>query len=123
MNRLIPLGLALLLATAASAAIAQEPLTRAQVIADLKEAQRTGDLVTGYSGLRQNEIAPERFPPKPAQPGKTRQQVREELAEALRTGDIVTGYSGLKRHEINPSLYAAARARTPEVLAQTRPQP
>lgn len=56
---------AFLLATAfaLAGAHAHEPVTRAQVLAEYQEAQRTGDLLApGDSGLKLNELYPSRYP-------------------------------------------------------------
>jgi energy-converting hydrogenase Eha subunit B len=102
--------------------------TRAQVRAELAEAQRTGDIVAGKdagadeftSGAfrKLNELNPAAYPAKPAVIGKTRAQVRAELAEAQRTGNIVASrdagdeYSaanGRLLSDVYPNLYPATR--------------
>ncbi|HZV66131.1 MAG TPA: DUF4148 domain-containing protein [Telluria sp.] len=42
------------------------PLTRAQVRAELAEAQRTGDIIYGLNGEKLNELFPDRYPTRPA---------------------------------------------------------
>ncbi|MBK7000122.1 MAG: DUF4148 domain-containing protein [Rhodoferax sp.] len=83
--------------------------TRAQVVAELEEAQRTGDIVLpGTPGGRKlNELYPERYPAKAVPPGKTRAQVIAELEEAQRTGDIVVSgnVGGRKLNELYPDRY------------------
>jgi predicted RNase H-like HicB family nuclease len=79
--------------------------TREQVKAELAEAIRTGDVTFGEADRKLNEIAPQRYPAKPAVVGKTRQQVRAELQDAVRTGDIDVGEIGLKLNEIAPQRY------------------
>lgn len=89
--------------------------TRAQVLAELAEAQRTGDIVVnvGANGnsKKLNELYPERFPAKTVAQGKTRAQVLSELAEAQRTGDIVVnvGANGnsKKLNELFPERYSS----------------
>lgn len=80
--------------------------TRAQVHAELLEAQRTGDIAvsdsftdpsglgTGLglgSGNKVKDLYPNRYPATPVSAGKTRAQVQAELMEAQRTGDIAVG--------------------------------
>ncbi len=110
----------------AKAAIAGK--TRAQVRAELADAQRTGDIVAGKDAAsdefssgafkKLNELNPAAYPAKAAVTGKTRAQVRAELAEALRTGDIVadkdvsdeyTAANGHKLNDIYPNLYPATQ--------------
>jgi ribosomal protein L30E len=92
---------------AAGTAGAQEGKTRAQVVAELEEAIKSGDVITGDLGLKRNEVAPASYAAKIQLPGKSREQVRAELADALRTGDIVTGEQGLKRNEVSAAFHAA----------------
>ncbi|MDF1480496.1 DUF4148 domain-containing protein [Extensimonas sp. H3M7-6] len=88
-----------------SSAFAQ--LTREQVIADLIQAQRTGNIATGIDGNKKlNELVPPRYASQQAAQGKTRAQVRAELIEAQRTGDIPTGLDGNKTmRELDPGRY------------------
>ncbi|MFZ3127103.1 MAG: DUF4148 domain-containing protein [Rhodoferax sp.] len=95
--------------------------TRAQVKAELAEAQRTGDIVVSANagdelgvGRKLNEVAPATYTPAKADPqGKTRAQVKAELAEAQRNGDIVVGNSGdelgtgRKLNQVFPARYSA----------------
>ncbi len=92
--------------------------TRAQVQTELAEAKRTGDLASGYSGEKLNELYPSMYPVKPPAQGKTRDGVRAELAEAIRNGDLVVGYTGKKLNELYPSRYPAQ----PHVAGKTREQ-
>ncbi|RFO96647.1 hypothetical protein DIC66_11525 [Rhodoferax lacus] len=100
--------------------------TREEVLAELVEAQRTGDIVASNgqedSGKKLNELYPERYPAKATTAGRTRQQVLDELAEAQRTGDIVAGNghedSGKKLNELYPERYPAKAA----VAGKTRQQ-
>lgn len=112
-----------------SHACAQTPLTRAEVVAQYQEAQRTGDLLApGDSGLKLNEVAPDRYPTAAAAPSLTREQVVAELQAAIRTGDVLApGDSGLKLNEAYPQRYAKARAEAAQTRAVaatpcTRPQ-
>ena len=80
--------------------------TRAEVVAELQEARRTGDIVVGDIGLTQYEINPRNFPARAVAQGKTREQVRAEFAEAVRSGDIVAnGETGQTLRELYPQRY------------------
>jgi hypothetical protein len=101
--------------------------TRAQVLAELAEARRTGDIAaskdaasdefTTGAGRKLNELYPASYPGKTAETGKTRAQVQAELSEARRTGDIVaskdvgvdeyTASTGRKLNELFPNAYPA----------------
>jgi hypothetical protein len=118
---------ALLVLTAlASTAHAEAPKTREQVKAELREAIRTGDmLATGDSGLKLNELYPDRYPHVAAVAAKTRAEVQSELAEAVRAGTMVAaGEGGLTLRDEFPQRYpavAVAPGRTrEEVVAETR---
>ena len=99
----------LLLAAIGTTAQAQSEKTREQVKAELMEAIRTGDvLANGESGLKLNELYPQRYPHAPVAIGATRAQVKSELAEAIRTGDMIaSGDSGLRLNEEFPQRYPA----------------
>lgn len=106
----ITLTLAALVAGNAMAADASASNTRDQVVAELVQAQRTGDILAqGNSGKLLNELFPSQYPAKAAAPGKTREQVVAELEEAQRTGDIqaIGGNSSKKLNALNPSQYPA----------------
>lgn len=63
--------------------------TRDQVLAELAEAQRTGDIYAyGDSGKKLNELRPDLYPAKAVQQGKTRAQVQAELIQAQRSGEF-----------------------------------
>jgi len=115
----------LLLAAIASVAHAEAPKTREQVKAELKEAIRTGDVLAGGdSGLKMNELYPQRYP-HVAVETKTRAEVRTELAAAMREGTIVpAGEGGMTLRDEFPQRYptvAVAPGRTrEEVVAETR---
>ncbi len=97
--------------------------TRAEVMADLSESKRTGNITAptlasmdyaGYGNAKLNEIFPSRYPAVAAAPSKTRAEVRTELAEAQRTGDIqadnleslvYAGIPGLKLKDVHPTQY------------------
>ena len=101
------LTLATLSAGQALAADPGMPKTRAEVLQELEEAKRTGDIpANDESGLKLNEEFPQRYPPKAKGPSLTREQVRQELKEAQRTGEIpANDESGLQMHEEFPSRY------------------
>ena len=104
--------IALLVATlgsgyAVAADTASQGVTRAQVLAELADAQRTGDIMDYQSGKKLNELHPQLYPAKAAVQGATREQVQNELIEAKRTGDIVDSKSGKKLNELYPQLYPA----------------
>jgi len=92
---------------AAAAGTAPQSVSRAQVLAELAEAQRTGDIVDGKTDKKLNELYPSLYPAKAAVQGKTREQVLAELTEARRTGDIVDGKTDKKLNELYPNLYPA----------------
>jgi len=112
----------LLLAAIASVAHAEAPKTREQVKAELKEAIRTGDVLAGGdSGLKMNELYPQRYP-HVAVETKTRAEVKTELAAAMREGTIVpAGEGGMTLRDEFPQRYptvAVAPGRTREEVAQ-----
>jgi len=108
-----------LLAASASGANAQT--TRAEVRAAYAEAVRTGDVMApGDSGLKLNELYPQRYPRAPAASGRTREEVKAELAQAVREGDVVAaGELELTARELHPERYPAAQV---VALGKTRAQ-
>ena len=106
-----------------AAVVAVSNRTRAQVVADMKEAKRTGNIAAptltsmdyaGYGTAKMNEIFPSRYPAQAEVAGKTRAEVRTELAEAQRTGDmqadttlslLYTGIPGQKLKDLYPTKY------------------
>jgi hypothetical protein len=116
----------LLLAAIAFVVHAEAPKTREQVKAELKEAVRTGDVYAGGdSGLRLNELYPQRYPRIVPESAKTRAEVQAELAAAMREGTIVpAGEGGMSLRNLFPQRYpavAVAPGRTREqVVAETR---
>lgn len=115
---------AFLLATAfaLAGAHAHEPVTRAQVLAEYQEAQRTGDLLApGDSGLKLNELYPDWYLWPASTPAKTRAQVVAELQAATRSGDMLAaGDTGMKENERHPERYPAAAAAAGETREQVR---
>ena len=97
--------------------------TRADVIAELAEARRTGDIMASTettinfgntTAAKLNEVFPSRYPAVAAVPTKTRAEVRTELAEAQRTGDlpdsnleslVYAGVPGQKLKDVYPTQY------------------
>ncbi|MNT46167.1 hypothetical protein D3C72_1827940 [compost metagenome] len=80
-----------LTAAVAGHAVAAEPsagLTRAQVQADLAEAQRTGNIVEGEFSQPRNVLHPQQYPAQPKAEGKTRAQVIAELEQARASGEL-----------------------------------
>lgn len=94
----------LLLAALGTSAQAQSGKTREQVRAELAEAIRTGNvLANGDTGLKLNELYPQRYPHSAAAVVATRAQVKADLAGAVRTGDVIaSGETGLKLNEQFP---------------------
>lgn len=123
--RFIRTATCLLLAAIASVAHAEAAKTREQVKAELSEAIRTGDVYAGGdSGLKMNELYPQRYPHVAAQT-KTRAEVQAELAAAMRDGTMVAaGEGGMTLRDEFPQRYpavAVAPGRTrEEVVAETR---
>jgi hypothetical protein len=106
MNRTLTTAIALALTTlAAGNALAAEPVgkTRAEVRAELVQAQRTGDIVDS-EGQKLNALFPGQYPAQAQAAGKTRAEVQIELIEAQRTGDIVDS-EGQKLNALFPSQY------------------
>lgn len=80
-----------LTAAVAGQAMAAEPaagLTRAQVLAELAEAQRTGAIMEGETGMPLNALYPQQYPAKQQAAGKTRAQVIAELEQARANGQL-----------------------------------
>jgi hypothetical protein len=123
--RLTRTATCLLLAAIASVAHAESPNTREQVKAELQEAIRTGDVYAGGdSGLKMNELYPQRYPHVAAQT-KSRGEVQAELAAARRDGTMVAAGEGLMtlRDEFPqryPAVDAAPGRTREEVVAETR---
>ena len=124
----VTVSLALVAAVMGANAYAADTVgkTRAQVLAELADAQRTGDIVatqaSGGPGVKLNELYPADYPAKTAAAGKTRAQVQAELAEAQRTGDIRVskdaGAPGATLYDLNKSAYPARVAAPGKTRAQ-----
>ena len=91
-------------------AYAQAPLMRADVVAQYGDAVRTGDvLAPGDSGMKLNELYPDRYPKVISATPLTRDQVVAELQAAIRSGEVVApGESGMKMNELFPRRYPGA---------------
>ena len=116
------LGISLVLATAVSAASADEGLTRAQVRAETLAAQRAGDIPHGDLDIRPNVARPDLYPPPAPVAGETRAQVRADLARAVAAGDMPFGDSGRTLREINPERYPPQVEEKGLTRAQVRQQ-
>lgn len=69
---------------------ATSSLSRAEVLAELKQAERTGDVVANAeTGERAYQLYPSAYPAHVAAAGKSRAEVLAELKQAERAGDIV----------------------------------
>jgi len=79
---------ALIAVAGASSAMAQSPLTRDQVRAELFEAVRSGDMAQNDVGGTLNELFPNQYPAVAKPTGKTRAEVKAELAEAIGSGEL-----------------------------------
>jgi len=84
-------------------------VTREQVTAELASAARNGDIMaSGESGLKLNELYPNRYPARQVQSGVTREQVKAELAAAVCSGVIMaTGEIGIECNEVHPNMRRA----------------
>ena len=83
-------------------------LSRDAVQAELRDAQRSGEIVANAeAGIPVNEVFPGRYPAQVAEHTMSRDEVRADLREAVRTGDIVAnGETGMKLNEVFPGRYA-----------------
>jgi hypothetical protein len=83
-------------------------LSREAVQADLREAQRTGEMVANAeAGIPANEVSPASYPAQAADHNMSRAEVQAELREAQRTGDLVAnGETGMKLNQVFPGRYA-----------------
>ena len=116
---LTPLLLSVNLTAAADTATGK---TRAQVLDELREAQRTGDIrAGGYFGDKKlNEVFPNRYPHMAAERGKTRAEVVAELEAAQRSGDLPAGgyFAGQRLNEVFPQEYPPVAATPVKSRAQ-----
>ena len=110
MNRTFVCALTAALATLAAApsmAADAAPKTRAEVRAELAQAQRMGEVpAAGTDGLTARQVQPQRYPAQAAESGKTRAQVRAELDQARRNGELsVASELGQTAREVQPQRY------------------
>jgi hypothetical protein len=97
-------------------------VTRSHVLGELKQAQRTGDiLAAGERGGTLYELNPHAYPMRAMLAGKTREQVRDETLQAIRDGDIIHGELGLPQRELFPGQYMARTRTAPAGLATAVP--
>lgn len=103
----LAMALAALSAGHTFAADPDTPKTRAEVIKELEEAKKMGDIPSNAeSGLLLREELPQRYPPKAMGPSLSREQVRSELQEAQRLGEIpANDESGMQLNELYPNRY------------------
>ena len=75
--------------------------SRADVLAELDQAKRSGDIVAnvGNQTKKLNELYPGQYPAKSAVRGKSRAQVLAELADAQRTDELLSKVGGGGRSE------------------------
>lgn len=102
-------AIALVLTSSLIASTSFAGVTREQVKAELAQAVRSGDIMTGgESGLKLNELYPSRYPAKQVQASVTRAQVKDELAAAIRTGDfLANGEIDGQCKELHPNMHWA----------------
>jgi len=95
-------------------------ISRGQVMAELAAAQSTGDvLANGETGLKLNEVYPDRYPAKQALAGQTRDQVGSELLAAVRSGDMLAdAQSSLNLNDVDPSQYPSRQTLVGKSSAQ-----
>ena len=108
--------------TSSSPASSYAGMSRGQVMAELAAAQSSGDiLANGETGLKLNEVYPDRYPAKQTLAGKTREQVGAELLAAVRSGDMLAdGQSNLNLNDVYPSQYPAKQTLVGKSRAQVQ---
>jgi aminoglycoside/choline kinase family phosphotransferase len=119
----LTLSMAALTTGTALAADPGMPKTRAEVLQELKEAERRGDIpANDESGLMKlNELFPKSYPPKAMGENLTREQVRQELMEAERTGQIpANDENGLLMRDKFPRVYPPQETGTSLTREQVR---
>ena len=120
--RFVRTTLVLLLTAATAAGAHAEPAkTREQVQAERREAIRTGDVyANGDSGLKLNELYPQRYRAQAAVPSKSRAEVRAELQDAIRNGELVVAGEGQTLGEQFPQRYPALAVAAGKTRDQVR---
>lgn len=101
--------LALLFTGQSMAAPTVAPVTREQVMAELADAIRSGDVSLEESGVKLNEQFPKNYPARQIVSSKSRGQVQAELVDAVRMGNVSLEESGVKLNEEFPHNYAGQR--------------
>ena len=121
-STLLVAAIAALCATVTAAAHADTGNTRAQVVAELRDAQRSGDVIAaGETGLKLNELYPQRYPHGAAAPGRSRADVQRELAQAMQDGTLIAAGEGSQtlRDEF-PGRYPAVQLAAGKSRAQVK---
>lgn len=116
------MSLALLVAFASGASAESAGTTREQVRAELREAVRTGDVMPpGESGLKLNELNPQRYRKPDAASLTTRAEVKAEFAVARRAGDLIpAGEVGSSLREEFPQRYPPVAVAAGKMRAQVK---
>jgi hypothetical protein len=106
-RRLLTLSLAVVSAFGGTAAHAQEgaPLTRAQVIAELRAALAAGEVPHGDLDISARNGGPDDSPARMAASTDTRAHVAADLRQAEKAGDVRVGDSSRTLAEIDPARY------------------
>jgi len=105
MNTARILGLTLVLASAVSAAHAQDALTSSQVRAATHAALIAGDIPHGDLDSSARNPGGDIHAAAGASATLTRAQVKADLAAAIKSGDLQVGDQGRTLAEANPSRY------------------
>jgi hypothetical protein len=114
---------ATVLATLGFAAHAQDMqgLTRAQVRADLAQAQRSGNIeAAGELGRTLREESPGRYPAASAASALTRADVVAQLQQARRNGELMVGDTGLTQADLAPGNFPSRKVAPGKTREQVR---
>lgn len=104
-------------AQAQTAAADNAPKTRQQVLAELAQAQRDGQLLSaGELALTQAELAPARYQAAATSGGLTRADVRAETARAMRNGELLAA----GEQDASAALPQAAAVASAKTRAQVK---
>jgi len=106
-QRLLAMSLAVLSTLGATAARAQDdaPLTRAQVVAELRAAQAAGEVPHGDLDISARNGGPDDSPARTAASTEPRAHVKADLKQAEKVGDVMLGDSSRTLAEIDPARY------------------